>query len=89
MKALVTGASSGIGRDMASYYSTKAYIVRFSESIKEELKKQKSQVQISILCPGPVDTNFNNVAEGKFNIHSLKSEDVAKYAIKKLCKESF
>ena len=74
---------------MASYYSTKSYIVRFSESIKEELKKQKSKVQISILCPGPVDTNFNNVAEGKFNIHSLKSQDVAKYAIKKFLKGKF
>jgi len=74
---------------MAGYYSTKAYVVRLSESIKAELKKQKTKVQISILCPGPVDTNFNNVAEGKFNLHSLKSEDVAKYALKNFLKGKF
>ena len=27
-----------------------------------ELKKVKSNVSISVLCPGPVNTNFNNVA---------------------------
>ena len=44
---------------MATYYSTKAYVVRLSEAIREELRREKSKVQISILCPGPVDTNFN------------------------------
>jgi short-subunit dehydrogenase len=47
---------------MATYYATKAYVVRLSEGIREELKKEKSNVKISILCPGPVDTNFNKVA---------------------------
>ena len=35
---------------MATYYATKAYIVRISESIRQELKKKNSKVQISILC---------------------------------------
>lgn len=74
---------------MAGYYATKSYVVRLSESIRQELKKQKSKVQISILCPGPVDTNFNKVAEGKFNVHSMKSETVAKYAVEKLLKGKF
>mgnify|MGYP000059589380 FL=1 len=47
---------------MAAYYSSKAYVLRLTESIYEELKKQKSNVTISVLCPGPVATNFNNVA---------------------------
>ena len=33
---------------MATYYATKNYVVRLSEAIKEELRKQKSKVQISI-----------------------------------------
>ena len=74
---------------MSGYYGTKSYVVRLSQGIREELKKQKSNVQISMLCPGPVDTNFNNVAEGKFNIHSMKSETVAQYAVKKLLKGKF
>ena len=71
---------------MATYYSTKAYVVRLSESIREELKKEKSNVQISILCPGPVNTNFNNVANVKFEIKSISSDYAAKYAIDKMFK---
>ena len=74
---------------MATYYSTKSYIVRLSEAIREELKKEKSNVQISILCPGPVKTNFNNVANVKFKIREAESSIVAKYAIKKLLKNKF
>ncbi len=69
---------------MSTYYATKAYIVRISESIREELKKEKSKVQISILCPGPVSTNFNKVANVKFHMREANSMSVAKYAIKKL-----
>ena len=74
---------------MATYYSTKSYIVRLSESIREELKKDKSKVQISILCPGPVATNFNNVANVKFHMREASSDKVAKYAVKKLLKGKF
>lgn len=69
---------------MATYYATKNYIVRLSEAIREELKKDKSNVQISILCPGPVETNFNKVANVKFKLREADSMQVAKYAIKKL-----
>ena len=71
---------------MATYYSTKAYVVRLSEAIREELKKEKSNVQISILCPGPVDTNFNNVAGVKFSVKPLSASYVAKYAIDNMLK---
>lgn len=74
---------------MSTYYATKAYVVRLSEGIREELKKEKSNVQISILCPGPVNTNFNNVANVNFKIREANSMDVAKYAIKKLEKGKF
>lgn len=69
---------------MSTYYATKAYIVRISESIREELKKEKSKVQISILCPGPVNTNFNKVANVKFHMREANSMKVAEYAIKKM-----
>lgn len=119
MKVLSTGASSGIGRDMAKYlyelgyelylvskdkrfcqkriwknlkcifnggiyswtiygyllcYATKNYVTSLSLAIYEELKKEKSNVKISIFCPGPVDTNFNNVADAKFNVPSISSK---------------
>ena len=74
---------------MSTYYATKNYVVRLSEAIREELKKEKSKVQISILCPGPVATNFNKVANVKFNLREADSMQVAKYAIKKLEKGKF
>lgn len=74
---------------MAAYYSSKSYVVRLSQSIREELKKDKSNVKIGILCPGPVDTNFNNVANVKFNAKSLTSEYVAKYTVNKMLKNKF
>lgn len=74
---------------MATYYSTKAYVVRLSESIREELKKENSNVHVSILCPGPVKTNFNSVANVRFHMREAESSVVAAYAIKKLLKDKF
>ena len=74
---------------MATYYATKNYVVRLSEAIREELRKEKSKVQISILCPGPVDTNFNKVADVEFALKGLSSEYVAKYAVQKMFKGKF
>ena len=69
------------GPYMATYYATKNYIVSLSLAIYEELRKDNSNVKISIFCPGPVDTNFNNVADVKFNISSLTSDYASKIAI--------
>ena len=69
---------------MATYYSTKAYVVRLTQSIRHELFMKGSKVKISALCPGPVNTNFNKVADVKFNLKEASSEQVAKYAVKKM-----
>ena len=74
---------------MATYYATKKYVVKLSEGIREELKKEHSKVQISILCPGPVETNFNKVANVNFHLREANSMGVAKYAIRKLEKGKF
>lgn len=74
---------------MAAYYSSKSYVLRLSQSLREELKKKKSKVRISVLCPGPVNTNFNNVAGVSFSLHSKTSEYVAKYTISKMFKNKF
>lgn len=74
---------------MTTYYSTKNYVFRMSEAINKELKKMNSNVKISVLCPGPVNTNFNNVAKVKFNLRQASSEKIAKYAIDKMLKNKF
>jgi len=71
---------------MATYYSTKSYVTHLTLALYEELRKINSNVGISCLCPGPVDTNFNKRANCEFKIKSLSSEYVAKYAIEKMFK---
>ena len=71
---------------MATYYATKSYVYQLSEAIYYEQKKKQSNVHISVLCPGPVATNFNNVAGVKFGVKPLKSTYVAKYAIDQMFK---
>lgn len=69
------------GPYMATYYATKNYVTSLSLAIYEELKKDNSNVKISVFCPGPVNTNFNFVADVKFNVKSISSKHAAKYAI--------
>ncbi len=66
---------------MATYYSTKAYVVRLTQALREELFMMHSKVKIMALCPGPVKTNFNKVADVKFNWLEADSKWVAKYGI--------
>ncbi|MDE5648618.1 MAG: SDR family oxidoreductase [Oscillospiraceae bacterium] len=68
---------------MSSYYATKNYVLRLSMAIYEELRRSGSNVKISVFCPGPVDTNFNNRAGVSFSVKSISSEYAAKYAIDK------
>ena len=81
-----SSASFQPGPLMATYYSTKSYVTHLTLAIYEELKHMNSNVKISCLCPGPVDTNFNKVANCEFKIKSLSSQYVAKYAIDKMFK---
>ena len=74
-----------------AYYATKAYVLRLSQSIAEELRKEKSNVKISVLCPGPVHTGFEKASGVSFGNGSekargmiLESRPVAEYAIKKM-----
>ncbi len=80
-------AAFGPGPLMATYYATKAYVNNLTEAINEELRRAKSNVFVCSLCPGPVDTNFNNVAGVKFSVKALTSEEVAHYAIDQMFKK--
>lgn len=69
------------GPYMSCYYATKAYILNLSLGIAEELRQMNSNVNISIFCPGPVETNFEKVANVHFNISKISSDYAARYAI--------
>ncbi len=53
------------GPGFAVYYATKAYVRSFSEAIAEELKADG--VKVSCLCPGPVETGFQDRAGMSFD----------------------
>jgi uncharacterized protein len=44
------------GPNMAVYYATKAYVLSFSEALHWELRARG--VHVTVLCPGPVPTEF-------------------------------
>ncbi len=72
------------GPNLSTYYATKNYVAKLSMAIYEELKYINSNVHISVLCPGPVNTQFNKVAHGKFNIKEANKEKVARFAVDKM-----
>ena len=83
---VASSAAFAAGPLLSSYYGTKNYVLRLTEAIYEELRHDKSKVYVGVLCPGPVDTEFNDVADVKFSAKPLTSEYVANYAIKMMFK---
>lgn len=87
---LNVASSAGLtkgGPLMSTYYATKSYVCNYSFALYEELRRDGSDKVISVLCPGPVDTNFNNRANVKFNLKSLTPRYVARYAIDNMFKK--
>lgn len=83
---VASSAAFSPGPLMATYYSTKAYVLHLTEAIYEELRHINSNVYVGVLCPGPVNTEFNKVANVSFKVKALESYDVALYAINKMFK---
>ena len=89
-RILNVSSSAGLmvgGPLMSGYYATKSYVCSYSFALYEELRRNKSDKKISVLCPGPVDTGFNKRANVKFNLKSLDARYVARYAIDKMFKD--
>ncbi len=61
-RILNVGSIAGFqaGPYMAVYYATKAYVNSFSEALHVELRK--TGVTVTVLCPGPVATEFAAVS---------------------------
>ena len=71
---------------MSQYGATKAYVVKYTLAASYELRKKKSDVVLSVLCPGPLKTNFDINAGAKGNINQMESMKCAKYALKQMKK---
>lgn len=86
---LNVASSAGLlpaGPYMASYYATKAYVASLTQSVAEELKESKSRVYVGCLCPGPVDTEFNSVANVTFALKGISPRYCVDYALKQMKK---
>ena len=69
------------GHLLSGYYACKAYVYNLSRAAAMELKHDGSKVKISVLCPGPVNTDFNNRAGVQFSIRPLSSKYCAAVAV--------
>lgn len=84
---LNVASSAGLlpgGPYMSSYYATKAYVTSLTYAIYQELKDLNSKVHISMLCPGPVDTNFNNQANVSFSLPGISASYCVSYTLKQM-----
>lgn len=86
---LNVASSAGLmpgGPLLSTYYATKSYVRSLTLGLYEENRRDLNNVHLSVLCPGPINTNFNNVTGTSFNLKSMSSDFVAKYAIDKMFK---
>ena len=74
---LNVASSAGLlpgGPYMAGYYASKAYVVSMTRGVAEELREMHSPVYVCALCPGPVDTEFNDHAGVVFALRGITPE---------------
>ncbi|MBA3947947.1 MAG: SDR family oxidoreductase [Herpetosiphonaceae bacterium] len=74
-----TGAFLSLPRQ-AVYGATKAFVLSFSEALYEEYRKRG--VRIFALCPGPVATQFAEVAEVDFKTKAATPQQVVEAGLK-------
>ena len=72
---------------MAQYGATKAYVYSLSVALNYEMKRQKKDVNILVACPGPVDTEFVDVANATFKLRSISPKKCAKIIYKAMKKK--
>jgi len=72
------------GPTMAAYYASKAYVLRLTQAVREEVRYAGAaqRVYVGAFCPGPVRTEFNDVAQVNFRSVGMSSERAARYAVK-------
>lgn len=83
---IASSASFFPGPLFSSYYASKAYTARLSSAVFEELRRDRSNVKICYVCPGPVDTEFSDVAGVHFSVRPVTADFVAKQSLNALFK---
>ena len=82
---LNVASSAGLmpgGPYMSTYYATKSYVTSLTRGVARELKEKGSHVYIGCLCPGPVHTEFNEVANVEFALKGITPQYCVDYTLK-------
>ena len=67
---------------MSSYSASKAYVLNFSEGLREELKR--TGVKVSVLCPGPTRSPERSIPRLENSGHVMSPEEVALFTVRAL-----
>ncbi|HBU11446.1 MAG TPA: ketoacyl reductase [Clostridiales bacterium] len=70
----------------SGYYASKAYVLRLSQAVREELRREKSNVYIGAFCPGPIATEFGQAADVKKGFTGVPLSCAADYAVRMMYK---
>lgn len=83
---LNTASAAGFfpGPGFSSYYASKAYVVRMTQAVAEELRAERSAVSVSMLCPGPVDTEFFERARVRFATTPIPCDVFVEKAVREM-----
>jgi len=70
----------------AVYAATKAYVTSFSEAIRAELRS--SGISVTVLCPGPVETEFLSLATRKSDLQKHTAPDFFVVSVEEVVREA-
>ena len=71
---------------LSSYYASKAYVLRLSNAVREELRRKDAPVSITVLCPGPVKTEFGQVSGSNLGKKTITARCAAEKAVNGMLK---
>ena len=83
---IASSAAFCSGPLLSSYYASKAYVLRLSNGVREELRRNKIPVSITVFCPGPVETEFGEVSGSDLGAGIITAECAAKKAVSGMLK---
>ncbi len=72
------------GPYMATYYATKSYVASLTTAIYHELRQKRSNIYVGCICPGPVNTEFNDVAGVRFSLPGISPKECVSIALRKM-----
>ena len=72
--------------NMAVYAATKAYVTSFSEALRAELRS--SNISVTALCPGPVPTEFGDVANRERDKYAAPMPEYFTVSVQQVVREA-